>query len=154
MSFGTYSGLFFVSTLKFLFAPFAGPDLGLTFFETYFSCVSGAFFSATIFYFMSEFFLKRAAKKREQLRLDAIKNGIELPRKNIFTRTNKFIVKMKMRFGIYGISMFAPLFLSIPLGSIVTAKFYGKEKKTFFIIVLGIFVNGLITTGLAFLIRG
>ena len=61
---------------------------------------------------------------------------------------------MKMRFGIYGISMFAPLLLSIPLGTIVAAKFYGKERKTFFIIMLGIVLNGFLTTGLAFLIRG
>lgn len=154
MNFGAYSGFFLVSMLKFLFAPFAGPDAGLTFFETYTSCVAGALFSSTIFYFMSEIFLKRAAKKRAQLRLDAMNKGIELPHKSKFTKTNKFIVKMKMRFGIYGISMFAPLLLSIPLGSIIAAKFYGKEKKTFFIIMLGIFVNGLLTTGLAFLIRG
>ncbi len=151
---GVYSGFFLVSMIKFLFAPFAGPDSNLSFFETYFACVSGALFSANIFYFMSEIFLKRAAKKRKKLRLDALAKGIELPRKNKFTKTNKFIVHMKMRFGIYGISMFAPLFFSIPLGTIVAAKFYGKERKTFFIIMLGIFLNGFLTTGLAFLIRG
>lgn len=154
MDFGTYSIFFSLSMIKFLFAPFGGPDAGLTFIETYITCSSGALISAAFFYFMSGMFLKRAADKREFIRLDAIKNGLELPRKKLFTRTNKFIVKMKMRFGIYGISMYAPLFLSIPLGSIVAAKFYGKEKKTFFIIMLGIFVNGLITTGLAFLLRG
>lgn len=154
MDFGTYSGLFFGSTLKFLFTPFLGPDLGLTFFETYFSCVAGALFSSVIFYFASEFFMIRAHKKRVLIREEAIRNGIELPYKKKFTRMNKFVVRMKMRFGIFGIAMYAPLFLSIPLGSIVTAKFYGKEKKTFFIIMLGIFVNGFITTGLAFLIRG
>ncbi len=154
MKFGVYSGFFLVSMIKFLFAPLAGPDANLSFFETYFSCVSGALFSANIFYFMSEMFLKRAAEKRKKIRIDALEKGIELPRKNKFTKTNKFIVRMKMRFGIYGISMFAPLFLSIPLGTIVAAKFYGKERKTFFIIMLGIFLNGFLTTGLAFLIRG
>jgi hypothetical protein len=137
-----------------LFAPLAGPDANLSFFETYFVCVAGALFSSCIFYFMSEIFLKKAAKKRTELRLGALEKGIELPRKNKFTKTNKFIVRMKMRFGIYGISMFAPLLLSIPLGTIVAAKFYGKERKTFFIIMLGIVLNGFLTTGLAFLIRG
>ena len=154
MKFGVYSGFFLVSMIKFLFSPLAGPDANLSFFETYFVCVAGALFSSGIFYFMSEIFLKKAAKKRTELRLGALEKGIELPRKNKFTKTNKFIVRMKMRFGIYGISMFAPLLLSIPLGTIVAAKFYGKERKTFFIIMLGIFLNGFLTTGLAFLIRG
>lgn len=136
--------------IKFLFTPFGGPAARLTFFETYFSCVAGALLSATIFYFASEFFMMRAHKKRILIREEAIRNGIELPYKKKFTKMNKFIVRMKIRFGIFGIAMYAPLFLSVPIGSIVTAKFYGKEKKTFPIIVLGLFVNGLITTGLAY----
>ncbi len=153
MDFGKYSAFFLLSMLKFLFTPFGGPAAKLTFFETYFSCVSGAIFSATIFYFMSEFFLKRASKKRAILRKEAADKGIELPLTKKFTRTNKFIVRMKMRFGIYGISIFAPLFFSIPLGSIITAKFYGKERFTFLIIVGGIFMNGFVTTGLAYLVK-
>ena len=72
--------------------------------------------------------------------------------KKKFTRFNKFIVKLKRRFGIYGIAFYAPLFLSVPLGSIVTAKFYGKEKRTFPLILIGICMNGAITTGLAYII--
>lgn len=150
MDFGKYSLFFFFSMVKFLFTPFGGPAAKLTFFETYFSCVAGALLSATIFYFASEFFMKRAHKKRVFMREEAIRNGIELPYKKKFTGMNKFIVRMKMRFGIFGIAVYAPLFLSVPIGSIVTAKFYGKETRTFPIIVLGLFLNGFITTGLAY----
>jgi len=152
MGFEHYSGFFFLSMLKFLFTPFGGPGIGMTFFETYFSCVAGAVFSSTIFYFASEFFMKRTIQKKLLIKKQAEEAGIELPLKKKFTKTNKFVVRMKMRFGIYGIAMYAPLFLSIPLGSIITAKFYGKEKKTFPIILFGIFFNGLLTTGLAYLI--
>ena len=65
---------------------------------------------------------------------------------------NKFIVRIKRRFGIFGISMYAPLILSVPIGSIITAKFYGKDKRTFPLIVVGIIINGALTTGLAYLI--
>ncbi len=147
-----YSGFFFLSMLKFLFAPFGGPKVGMTFFETYFSCVSGAIVSAAIFYFMSEFFMIRAHKKKSLLLKQSIESGVELPYKKKFTKMNKFVVRMKMKFGIFGIAMYAPLFLSVPLGSIVTAKFYGKEKKTFSIIVVGMFFNGLLTTGIAYII--
>ncbi len=152
MGLGHYSGFFFLSMIKFLFTPFGGPGIGMSFFETYFSCVSGAIVSAAIFYFMSEFFMIRTHKKKLLLLKQSIESGIPLPYKKKFTKTNKFIVRMKMKFGLFGIAMYAPLFLSVPIGSIITAKFYGKEKKTFPIIILGMFVNGLLTTGLAYLI--
>lgn len=150
MDFGKYSAFFLLSMIKFLFTPFGGPLAKLTFFETYFSCVAGAVISAAIFYFMSELFMKRAHNKRVQIRLDALKNGIVLPQKKKFTKMNKFVVRMKMKFGIFGIAMYAPLFLSVPVGSIITAKFYGKEKRTFPIIIFGMFANGFITTSLAY----
>jgi hypothetical protein len=152
MGLGKYSVFFLLSMVKFLFTPFGGPAAGLTFFETYFSCVSGAFISANIFYFMSEYFMKKAHFKRVKLRQEAIEKGLIIPHKNKFTTMNKFVVRMKMRFGIFGIAMYAPLFLSVPIGTIVTAKFYGKERRTFPIIILGLFVNGLITCGVSYLI--
>ena len=58
---------------------------------------------------------------------------------------------MKRSVGIIGIAFWAPFFLSIPLGSIITSKFYGDNKNTFFLIVSGICLNGLITTGITYL---
>jgi hypothetical protein len=149
-----YSVFFLLSMVKFLFTPFGGPQARLTFFETYFSCVAGALTSALIFYFASEFFMIRARKKRSLLYENAVRKGIPVPFTKKFTRMNKFIVRMKMRFGIFGIAMYAPLFLSVPIGCIITAKFYGKEKRTFPIIVFGLFVNGIITTTLAYFAGG
>ena len=63
---------------------------------------------------------------------------------------NKLIVKIKRTLGIYGVCLFAPLFFSIPGGTIISAKFYGKDKRTFLLILFGIVVNGAITTSLAF----
>lgn len=150
MNYGAYISFFFFSMIKFLFTPFAGPAARLSFIETYCSCVAGAIVSAAIFYFMSEFFMKRAHDKRARLRHEAALAGTPLPQKRKFTRLNKLVVKTKRSMGIYGIAMYAPLFFSVPIGSIIAAKFYGKEKKTFPLIVLGMFVNGAITTGLAY----
>jgi hypothetical protein len=146
-----YLTFFGFSTIKFLFTPFGGPAAELSFIETYVSCVSGALFSAAIFYFSSEFFMIRAHKKRKELVRISIETGIPLKPKRKFTRMNKFIVRIKRRLGIVGIAMYAPLFLSVPIGSIIAAKFYGKEKRTFPLIVAGTFINGAITTGIAYL---
>lgn len=145
-----YFSLFGLSMIKFMFAPFGGPAMKLNFFETYLSCISGAIAAALIFYFSSEYFMIRAYKKRQAELHKSITNGTPLKLKRKFTRFNKLIVKLKHRFGIYGIAFYAPLFLSVPVGSIVTAKFYGKDKRTFPLILLGICMNGAITTGLAY----
>ena len=136
--------------IKFMFAPFGGPGLGLTFIETYLSSISGAIFAAFIFYFSSEFFLKRAHVKRKQKIQQALEAGIELKKKKSFTFFNKLIVRLKRRFGIYGISLFAPFVMSVPVGSIVTAKFYGKDNRTFPLVIVGICLTGSITTSLAY----
>lgn len=152
MNWGTYLTLFLISTVKFLFSPFTGAALKLSFFETYFSCVAGGVFSAAVFYFSSEYFMNRAKikilEKKKQLAL----LGQVYQEKKRFTKTNKFIVRLKTKLGIYGISLFAPLLLSVPLGTIIVAKFYGRETKTFPLILLGMFANGLVTTTLAYFI--
>ncbi len=150
MKIGILTSLFFISTVKFMFAPLGGPHLNLTFIETYLACCGGAIFSAAIFYFSAEFFLIRALKKRYKVNEKAKKEGIVIPRKKSFTRTNKLIVRIKKSMGIIGTCFWIPFFLSIPLGSIVAAKFYGKKKKTFPLILVGIFINAFVTTTISY----
>lgn len=150
MKWGAMFVLFGISMAKFMFAPFGGIPAHLTFLETYLSCVSGAIVSAAIFYFSSEYFLHRARRKREQLAEDiALGRTVSKKKKRRnFTFVNKMIVRLKKRLGIYGTAFFVPLFLSIPIGSIITAKFFGKDKRTFPLIIIGIFLNGAFLTGL------
>lgn len=150
MDWHIYISFFWLSTIKFLFTPFAGPASGLTFIETYVSCVAGGVFSATIFFFASEYFMIRTHKKRKEMIRKFKEEGVPMKEKKKFTRMNKFIVRIKRRFGIIGISMYAPLFLSVPIGTIIAAKFYGKDKRTFPLILLGMGVNGGITAGIAY----
>ena len=152
MAWGALSTMFLFSTIKFLFTPFGGPALELTFWETYISCVAGAIGSAAFFYFSANFFMKKAAEKRRKLYQDHLENGTPFKKKKNFTRTNKFVVRIKRSLGIYGTSLWAPLFLSVPIGSIITAKFYGKDVRTFPLIMLGMGMNGMITTGMAYFI--
>lgn len=154
MKWGLYLSLAAFSMIKFMFAPIGGPNLGLNFFETYFSCVVGAIIAAVFFYFSSGYFMRQAHLKKVSKIKKALESGVEIKRKKVFTRTNKTIVRVKRKFGIWIMALYAPLFLSVPVGSIITAKFYRKEKLTFPIILIGIFVNGLITTGIAFLFFG
>jgi hypothetical protein len=144
---GKLLGLFSLSTIKFMFGPFGGPALGLSFIETYLSCILGAMVSASVFYFASEYFFKKAHDKKAA----HIAAGTLKPKK-AFTKTNRMIVNLKRKVGIVGVCFIAPFLLSIPGGTIITAKFYGKRKITYPLILIGICCTGAVTTTLAYLV--
>ena len=134
-----------LSTFKFMFAPFAGPPFNLSFFETYLSCVIGGTTSAAIFFLFSKVIIYKLNRfKHNRLKF---KN-----KKKVFTKTNKFIVKIKMKSGILGICFWAPFFLSVPLGSAIVAKFYGKKRGSFFLVFIGMNINAFIMTSIVYLI--
>jgi hypothetical protein len=122
----------------------ANTNTQLNFFELFLPTYLGALTSMAIFYFLSDYFMERARHKRaEQIKL-LKEQGIDVKPKKIFTRMNKFLVKIKKTFNIYIFTLIAPLFLSIPLGSIVCAKFYGHKKKTFPLMVLNMAIYGIV----------
>lgn len=128
--------------------------MGLSFMETYLSVALGGVFTAAIFFYSANYFMHRAKHKLEKLRQEHIEKGTAFVEKRKFTWVNRKIVKVKMTLGIYGTALWAPLFLSVPLGSIITAKFFGDDKRTFPLIVLGMFINCGITTGITYFILG
>ena len=122
---------FLTASVKFMMAPAAAIPFGLTFWETYFATALGGMFGAAFFYFPADYFMMRAKKKREEEKRLAEEKGIPYEEKKRFTRANRFVVKIKSRLGIIGTSLWVPFFLSIPIGSIITAKFYGKDVRTY-----------------------
>jgi hypothetical protein len=152
MNWAAFSSVFFVATIKFLFSPFAGIPLGLDFVTTYLAAISGASLSSLFFYFGAELIMANSRKKRLQKENEAILKGIPLKQKKKFTRGNKMTIKLKRSFGKIGLCFLAPSLLSIPLGTIIVAKFYGKEKDTFLWVFVGILISGAITTSLAYFV--
>lgn len=134
-----------------MFASIPGAVAGIPAWQTYLTTCLGGVFGAVIFYFGSELFLVMNRKKTARKRHEAQTKGIPYKEKKKFTRLNKFVVHIKWKLGIYGVCFWAPFFLSVPVGSIIAAKFYGRKKITFPLIVLGMFMNGLVTTGVAYL---
>ena len=145
MNWTGYITLASVATIKFMFSAIPGPALGLSFLETVGSIFTGGVISASFFYFSGEFFMKRANDKRLKLKQEALAKGEFLDIK-IFSRMNKGIVKLKLRFGKIGICFWAPFLLSVPIGSIVVAKFYGKYSYTFFYVMIGMLINSFLTS--------
>ena len=126
------------------------PTLLNLFLPTYF----GAIISMAVFYFASDFLMERAAKKRMLAYQLSVDRGEKLKIKKKFTRMNKIMVKTKARFGIYAFTFLVPLFFSIPLGSILCAKFYGDQKKTYPLMVMNMGIYGLVMSIIVLYING
>lgn len=152
MSWAAFSSVFLVATFKFLFSPFAGIPLGLDFLSTFFAAISGATISSIFFYSGAEIFLKISKKNKLKKEKDALAKGIIFKPKKKFTRGNKLTIKLKRTFGKIGLCFLAPSLLSIPVGTIIVAKFYGREKDTFLWIFIGIIISGLISTSFAYFV--
>ncbi len=49
--------------------------------------------------------------------------------KKTFTKSNRRIINIKHRFGLTGIAILTPIFLSIPIGAFLAERFYKNKKK-------------------------
>lgn len=141
MNWGLITTGFLLGTWKFMFAHWTvhlafSAENFLDVLQIFISVTFGAWFCMAIFYFSSSYFMRRSAEKKKRKREEAIAAGKEVPPVKNFTKMNKAVVRLKRRFGIVGITFLAPLFLSIPIGTIVCAKFFGKEKITFWLMLL------------------
>ena len=135
-----------------MFAPFAASNMdGINFVTAIISVFSGGLISAFVFYFGSEFFMKRAHRKKVEKIEAAIAKGTPIKKKKTFTRLNKSLVKFKHSIGQKGLCVLAPLFLSVPLGSIICAKFFGHRKSTFPTIVFGLAINSILLSSIAYI---
>jgi hypothetical protein len=124
---GLYGLAFLLGTAKFLFAAAIVSTSSLLPFEIAVMTLLGAICSFTLFYKSAGYFMQKAKVKREK----AIAEGTYI-RKPMFTRINKYMVRTKMsKSGFWLICIFGPLLLSIPLGSIIVAKFYRNKKETY-----------------------
>lgn len=132
----------FTAMVKFLFAGLVSYGMGHGFVETLSYTAIGGCLGMCLFYFagraMMEWFrtryLRRKAARREH----------GSPRKRVFTRTNRAIVRIKQQYGIIGLSAFAPPTLSIPITAIIAAKYFRHERRTLPVLLLSVLVWSLV----------
>ncbi len=151
MNWAILTSVFFLATFKFMFSAIPGAVADVPFLHTYLTMVAGGVFSSGIFYFLAELFMKISHNKSVKKLKELEAKGIFRTPQKIFTRINKFIFRIKLKIGIYGITFWAPFFLSIPIGSIVVAKFYGKKLITYPLMVIGIMLNGILVVSISYI---
>ncbi len=119
-------GVALLASVKFMFAPITGLEANLSFLEVVVTCWIGGTVGFTVFFTSADFFMSKAKQKR----LAAMENDQQVKVKKKFTRLNKLVVRIKMsKSGYISLMLLTPSLISIPLGSILIAKFYGSRKK-------------------------
>ena len=139
--------LILLSSVKFLFVPFLSVNVhNYSFLTAVIINVVGGFIGITFFFKTSSYFIDRAIKKRKE------SISLNKKKKKVFTRVNRFLVKVKNTMGMYGLAFIILPFLSIPISSIVSAKYFHlKKKKMLFLLYTSSIIWSFLLSGIAFL---
>ncbi len=91
--------------------------------EIFIASSLGAISCFNIFYFISQKLYFAGNKQSKNTKANKSKT---------FKKRNRILIKMKQsKIGFLLVCTLAPLFLSIPIGTVVAVKFFGDNKKTY-----------------------
>jgi len=126
------AGIFLLSSVKFFFAPGTSVAAGFSPYQTVLITSSGGIAGVSFFYFLGRWMIVYIRS--------TVSNKRPGHSKKVFTRRNRSIVKFKEGFGLIGLVVVTPAILSIPIGCVVAAKFYYKNRLTYPLLVISTFV--------------
>ncbi|MCU0328708.1 MAG: hypothetical protein MUE53_06925 [Chitinophagales bacterium] len=72
--------------------------------------------------------------------------------KKLFTKRNRFLVKIRRNYGIYGISFLAPILITIPLGILINLNLTQSKVKIFWVMMASCVFWSLVFYGLKHLL--
>jgi hypothetical protein len=151
-----------LASLKyFLTIPYA-ILIGIEFKYAVFAMVLGGLLGFFFFYLLTSrlILLFRKIRKRTcqmlplwaKSRIQFICDYFTTPKeKIIFTRRNRFIVKLKRNYGLWGIVITTPVLLSIPVGAFLANYYYPGNKRIIYYMVISIILWGTLLSGILLL---
>lgn len=139
--------LFFTAAFKLFLSFPAAHLLGYTYWETMAITCAGGMSGTTFFYVFSaramEIHRVRTLKRIGRRKAQGKKVNVRY-----FTFLNKLMVKVKHRVGIVGMALITPTILSIPIGAVVSAKFFKHNPWMLPALLLSVFLWALLLTTL------
>lgn len=133
------------SSTKFLPSPFLAVTFyGFSFWHTVLMTSAGGMIGIFFFYGLSGRLMERARKRK----LRRIAEG-KTTRKRNFRRTTKISVRVKLRFGLIGMAFITPAIISIPFGSILSAKYFRRNSMTLPALLISTLLWSLFLTSIA-----
>lgn len=153
MNWGAYISIITLSCVKFMFSPALGPAFDLHWVEAYIAAIIGGLFSTLAIYYLSGYLKRKHHEKTVAKRLKLIAEGKRHQLPKAFSKRNKTIIRLKNRIPVVPFCLWIPYFLSIPVGTIICSKFYGKRKIALPAMLAGVILNGFISTIIVYFIK-
>ena len=138
--------------------------LGLRFWESTFSVLAGGIFGFFVFYYITDLFLVYVRhlkpvvvyvtphRTRLYYRNWRIRRKERAKHKKVFTRRNKFFVRTRKTYGMWGIIVLIPFALSIPIGAFLLRKYYGHRKEAVPAALIALVIEGLIISSISWFV--
>lgn len=115
----------FLSSFKLMMGiPFALLVYGYSFHETVMMTSVGGILGVVVFTYFSEWIINMWNRFRKKTSTDRYNK-----KKQIFTRSNRLIVKVKSKFGIMGIAFISPSIITIPIGTFILVRYFRNKRK-------------------------
>ena len=135
-----------IASLKFALSPFEAERYGFNFRESFLITTGGGLAGIVAFTFIGKALSFGWKKLKGFFRKRTAEQTAPKPK---FTRSNKLIVRIKMRYGLIGLALTAPSLISIPIGTVVINHFYRKKWKNILALSLSLLFWSLIFNWLA-----
>ena len=110
--------VFLMSGIKFFAAPLLAKTFGFTYLETILVTTLGGVLGVFLFFNLGSRIVNFFPNYFKPLNT----------KRKIFTKKNKFYVKLIRNYGLFGIAIFSPILISIPVGSFLAARFFEDQK--------------------------
>lgn len=131
-------------TVKMVVAAGFGAGFGFPFAENFLWTSVGGCIGVLAFYFLSERLTERARIRRLRKRAQRMATGSMDP--PVFTRLNRRIIRIKRFSGLLGVAALTPLVFTIPLGSILAARFFHHDRRTLPVMLLSVVLQAMAVT--------
>jgi hypothetical protein len=158
--------VFFLAMIKYFYAPIYGVEIGVEFWANFFALIAGGTIAFMTYYHFSKIVLVISSKVGPVLRqtfpeswhvaFQERKARRELKRshRKKFTRRNKFMIKFRRTYGMWGVILLTPVFLSLPVGAFLLRKYYIENRRSVPLALLFIVIEGfMLCVGFSFLPR-
>ena len=145
-----------IASVKFLFAPFEAERYNFSFGESFAITTIGGLIGIFAFYYAGYniiYWWRHIVALFKSIFIRKPAAVIERKPRKVFTRGRRFVIRIKMKFGLIGIAFVTPCIISIPIGTIVAANFYRKKKGVLLYFIASLILWSLILNGIAQLIK-
>jgi hypothetical protein len=114
-------GWILFSSVKFFLAPSAVYISGYSYAETIIITIIGGALGVYGFYYGGSAFFAWFSNR--------FSSSSSKPKK-VFNKKNRIIIRVKNTYGLFGLAVLTPCLLSIPIGSVLAAKYYRHDRCT------------------------